>query len=92
MGSGAHPFLSPIPFMLCSILPPIILLPSLPSVSIHFPPSLIFICFKNCYRRNWSLLYVLFLPGKESQVMSQLSLPPSILLVTWGHITLVKRN
>ena len=73
----------PLTFLCSIVLPPFFSLPSLLSVPTRFPPSLVFICFKNCYKRNWSLLYFLFLRGKRSQVRrSPLSLPPSILLMT----------
>lgn len=87
MGSGAHPV--SLPSLSCYVpvsLPSFLSLPSLLSPSTSLP--LLFLSASRIVTEGIGLFsYFLFLPSKESQVMSQLSLPPSILLVIWGHIT-----
>lgn len=58
-----------------------------PPFCLHPLPSLSYFYLLQELLQKELVSSLLFLPGKESQVMSQLSLPPSILLVTWGHIT-----
>ena len=87
MGSGVHPF--SLPSHSCYVLvylPSFLSLPSLLSPPTSLP--LLFLSTSRIVTEGIGLFsYFLFLPGKESQVMSQLSLPLSILLVIWGHIT-----